>query len=164
MTTSSTPSPSPSSTPTPALSAAEQRARDRVFLFLDERFGAGADCTLADYDSLKALRGYAIDDVGCDEELTSGCGVGPLMYHIEAWLAAFAAGERATIESEAFPLGVAFSPENLGFRLFRSRDSLLTAFPSVMKEPEGYPVFAREEARLAATSTRSRRPRRPKAT
>lgn len=63
--------------------------RALIHTFLDENIGVGADCNFNDYDSKGAILDYAIELIGEEDRLTQGCGVGPLMGHIQEWVDQF---------------------------------------------------------------------------
>jgi hypothetical protein len=57
-----------------------------IFKLLDETIGFDADCNFNDYESKEAILEYAIEMVQERDDLMMGCGVGPLMGHIEKWV------------------------------------------------------------------------------
>lgn len=119
--------------------------KERVFAFLDETYGGD---TIEDYDSPEKFLEYAIESVGEEDGLTCGCGVGPLIHHIEAWVMEFKAGKRNrnanTEMQEEFILKISFNPAKLGYHYFVSEQSLRALFPVVHEMPQSYPVFAKE--------------------
>ena len=119
---------------------------DKLAAYLDLVLGEGSGSAPDDYDSREKLLDYAIEYVSEQDNLTHGCGAGPLIPDIEAWVDAFMAGEpSAQAAGEPFCLQVKFDPIKLGFTLARSRAELRAAFPTPSKLPKRYPVFARKE-------------------
>ena len=130
--------------------------RNKLFAFLDNELGPEAGNAFIDFDSKEALTRIAIDLIGEQESLTLGCGVGPLMDDIEAWVDAFEAGGRDNVQ-EPFCLKVQFDPAEQGYRLYRSEAEFLAQYPKPLyghyrpqpwQDPERYPVFAKELATL----------------
>jgi len=65
--------------------------RKEIFDLLDDR--VGCDCNFNDYENKEAILDYAIEFVQEEDDLTQGCGVGPLMGYIQEWVDNF---EKAT--------------------------------------------------------------------
>lgn len=130
--------------------------RNQLFAFLDNELGPAAGNTFADYDSKEALLSYAVEAVSVQDNLMCGCGVGPLMGDLEAWVAAFEAGERDDPQ-EPFCLKIQFDPADQGYVLYRTETEFLGYYPKPLyghyrpqpwHAPDRYPVFARELATL----------------
>lgn len=120
-------------------------SKQGVFAFLDETYGGDS---IEDYDSPEKFLEYAIESVGEEDGLTCGCGVGPLIHHVEAWVKEFAQGKHHTDSNsnlqEEFTLKISFNPAKLGYHYFVSEKSLKKVFPVIHEKPQSYPVFARE--------------------
>jgi hypothetical protein len=70
------------------------KQRDAVFAHLDENVGSGTGDVFTDYDDRESVLQAAIESVEMVDSLTVGCGVGPLMSDIEAWVDEFEEGKR----------------------------------------------------------------------
>jgi hypothetical protein len=115
--------------------------KEKVYALLNSSFG---DDVFEDYENREAVFDCAIEYVECEDDLTCGCGVGPLMDDIKQWVDDFEAGKHNISASENFILSVKFEPEDLGFQYFQDAKSLKVAFPVVYQKPASYPVFAKE--------------------
>jgi hypothetical protein len=115
--------------------------KEKVYALLNSRFG---DDVFEDYENRETVFDCAIEYVECEDDLTCGCGVGPLMDEIKQWVNEFEAGKHNIAKSENFILSVKFEPQDLGFQYFQDAKSLKEVFPVVHQKPESYPVFAKE--------------------
>lgn len=127
--------------------------RTSIFAFLDENLGAGNSSIFEDYDSRDALLERARECVEEEPSLTQGCGVGPLMADITAWVAEFEAGRRTEWVTDRQKQDIQFSPTAHGYQSFLSEAEFLSLYPlpaegkyrpQPFHAPERYPVFAKE--------------------
>lgn len=71
---------------------AQDPRQAQVDAWLTENVGSGAGNVFEDYDDKASVLRVAAESVEENDTLTQGCGVGPLMGYIEAWVDRFEVG------------------------------------------------------------------------